>query len=105
MNRNYPIRKEKCGEEQEKKGLSLFMSYRPLLPLSPPFRRKGKCGEEQENGVTLFMSYHLPFAAKENAVKNKKKKKDLTLFMSYRPPFAFRPQGGDITHFEKHCIK
>ena len=34
MNGNYPIRKGKCGEEQ-KKGLTRFMSYRPPSPLSP----------------------------------------------------------------------
>ena len=36
MNGNYPIRKGKCGEEK-KQGLTRFMSYLPLSPLSPPF--------------------------------------------------------------------
>ena len=34
MNGNYPIRKGKCGEEQ-KKGLTRFMSYRPFLLFAP----------------------------------------------------------------------
>ena len=34
MNGNYPIPKGKCGEEQ-KKGLTRFKSYRPLLLFAP----------------------------------------------------------------------
>ena len=46
---------------------------------------KGKCGEEQKKGLTRFMSYRPP--------------------STLSPPFAFRPQGGDIAHFEKHCSR
>ena len=35
-----------------------------------------------------------------------KSKKGVTRFMSYCPlVLLFRPQGGDIAHFEKHCFR
>ena len=49
----------------------------------PIFRPKSS--EEQKKALTRFMSY--------------------ALFRRFRPPFAFRPRGGDIAHFEKHCTK
>ena len=56
----------------------------------------------------MFKGLHVrrrPIFLPKSSEDQKKKKKGPTRFMSFRSSLAFRPQGGDIAHFENHCFR